>query len=92
MTHFWQYWYIRNVPVFTSTGKFQYLRPKYTFSKKECLTKGIKSFLIYHHNCVLFVFPKCREATVQKHVGGTTDPIMVMGKLRADKDNFRPKM
>ena len=52
----------------------------------------MKNFVIYRHKCVLFVFPKCREATVQKHVGGTTDPIMVMGKLRKDKDNFKSNM
>ena len=27
-----KYWYTRNVPVFTNTGAFQYLEPKYTFS------------------------------------------------------------
>ncbi|XP_072028871.1 hydroxyacylglutathione hydrolase, mitochondrial-like isoform X1 [Amphiura filiformis] len=37
-------------------------------------------------------FMRVAEPTVQKHAGGKTDPVVVMGQLRQDKDNFRPKM
>ena len=32
---FMQYWYTRNVPVFTNTGMFQYLGPEVYFFQKE---------------------------------------------------------
>ncbi|XP_016956312.1 hydroxyacylglutathione hydrolase, mitochondrial isoform X3 [Drosophila biarmipes] len=34
-------------------------------------------------------FMRVHEATVQKHAGGATDPIVTMGKLRKEKDNFK---
>ena len=40
---FRQYWYTRNVPVFTNTGTFQYLGPKYTFSQFSIWNWSMKS-------------------------------------------------
>ncbi|XP_017080139.1 hydroxyacylglutathione hydrolase, mitochondrial isoform X3 [Drosophila eugracilis] len=34
-------------------------------------------------------FMRVHEATVQKHAGGATDPIITMGKLRKEKDTFK---
>ncbi|XP_041448561.1 uncharacterized protein LOC121404048 [Drosophila obscura] len=34
-------------------------------------------------------FMRVHEASVQKHAGGATDPIITMGKLRKEKDNFK---
>ncbi|XP_052848854.1 hydroxyacylglutathione hydrolase, mitochondrial isoform X1 [Drosophila gunungcola] len=34
-------------------------------------------------------FMRVHEATVQKHAGGATDPIVTMGKLRKEKDTFK---
>ena len=45
---FGQYWYTRNVPVFTNTGMFQYLGPEvYFFQKMNPMSQSCRAHLFF---------------------------------------------
>ena len=50
---FRQYWYTKNVPVFTNTGTFQYLGPEVYFSKKERNPHRHQKFRRFQWKCLL---------------------------------------
>ena len=51
---FWQYWYTRNVPVFTNTGTFQYLGPQVYFFRKHINYLLPTQIIIFNFTCELF--------------------------------------